>query len=98
MTVFTLIFGNRYQSSSELQTSTKTAGVRSYGGGGYVLRLKGYIDDLKANIQTLKDEDWVNNRTRALIVQFSVYNAQVYKLYGFFFFPFTDISGKMILR
>ena len=52
--------------------------MRNYGGGGYVLRLKGYIDDLKANIETLKEEKWVNNRTRALIVQFSVYNVQVH--------------------
>ena len=53
------------------------AGIRDYGGGGYVLRLKGYIDDLKDRIRLLQEVKWVNNATRATIVEFSVYNAQV---------------------
>ena len=51
--------------------------MRTYGGGGYVLRLTGYIGDLKDKLTKLKYENWVDNRTRALIVEFSVYNAQV---------------------
>ena len=51
--------------------------VRTYGGGGYILSLTGYIGDLKDRIQLLKDNNWVDNRTRALLVEFSTYNAQV---------------------
>ncbi len=53
------------------------AGIRNYGGGGYVLKLTGYILDLQERIQLLQRENWVNNRTRALMVEFSSYNAQV---------------------
>ena len=54
-----------------------TAQVNTYGGGGYILKLRGYIDDLKAKIVRMKTENWVDNRTRSLSVEFSVYNAQV---------------------
>ncbi len=33
--------------------------------------------DLRERIELLKQENWVDNRTRALIAEFSVYNAQV---------------------
>ena len=67
-------------SASELESTAIQAGVRTYGGGGYVLRLTGYIQDLKDRITLLQEENWVDNRTRALIVEFSVYNAQARKM------------------
>ena len=54
-----------------------SAPLRAYSGGGYVMKLKGYIGDMREKIQMLQREKWVDNRTRALIVEFSVYNAQV---------------------
>lgn len=67
----------RYTTASELESTSTTAGVRTYGGGGYLLRLTGYIGDLQDRITLMQEENWVDNRTRALIVEFSVYNAQV---------------------
>ena len=68
-----------------LESTASQAGVRTYGGGGYVFSLTGYIQDLTDRITLLQEENWVDNRTRALIVEFSVYNAQV--INRVFFFP-----------
>lgn len=48
-----------------------------YGGGGYVLRLTGFIDNLAKKIQLLKESNWIDNRTRGVFVEFNTYNAQV---------------------
>jgi len=52
-----------------------------YSGGGYELRLKGQIEKLKLKLITLQESNWIDNRTRALITEFSVYNAQA-NLFG----------------
>jgi hypothetical protein len=70
-----------FQSASELQSVQIDAGIKSYGGGGYILKLSGYIDDLQNNLKKLQRDGWVNNRTRSLALEFSVYNAQV-NMYG----------------
>ena len=64
------------RSAADLNASTTVAAVRNYNGGGYVLKLTGYMDNLNETIQTLKYDPWTDNRTRALILEFSVYNAQ----------------------
>ena len=66
-----------YKTPEDSESSPVSAGINSYGGGGYVLKLKGYITKMEQNIDTLKRENWVDNRTRSLILEFSVYNAQV---------------------
>ena len=54
-----------------------SAGIRTYSGGGYIFRFTGPIEKLEAKIDSLVENNWVDNRTRALILEFSVYNAQV---------------------
>ena len=66
-----------YTTATELKSTSRAATLRTYGGGGYILRLTGFIEDLEEKINLLKHNNWVDNRTRALIVEFSVYNAQV---------------------
>ena len=41
------------------------------------MKLKGYIDDLHGKINELQEIQWADNHTRSLMVEFSVYNAQV---------------------
>ena len=48
-----------------------------YGGGGYVLRLTGFIDVLSKKLRLLKEKNWINNKTRGVFVEFTTYNAQV---------------------
>ena len=66
-----------FTSAAELESRPIKAGVRDYGGGGYILPLRGFIDDLKKKIELFQERKWLNNRTRSAIVEFSVYNAQV---------------------
>jgi hypothetical protein len=66
-----------YESPAKSETTSISASPKSYGGGGYVLRLKGYVTDMEDNLKLLQKENWINNRTRSLILEFSVYNAQV---------------------
>ena len=60
-----------------LEASPHDTGIRVYGGGGYVLRLTGFIDNLEKKIQLLKETNWIDNRTRGVFVEFNTYNAQV---------------------
>ena len=53
-----------------------------YGGGGYIQRLKGPIQELELKLQHLIENNWIDNRTRAIFVEFSVYNAQVRPMPG----------------
>lgn len=71
----------RYTSATELEAAPITAGINTYGGGGYVFRIKGFIGDVEEKIQMLKEQNWIDNRTRAVFVEFSVYNAQVETYY-----------------
>ena len=66
-----------YKSANDRKASSMSADYGVYTGGGYELQLRGHIDALNERIQTLKDNNWIDNRTRALITEFSVYNAQV---------------------
>ena len=70
-----------YMTQEERESRTLNADFSQYSGGGYELRLRGHIDELKQRLQTLQQEDWIDNRTRALITEFSFYNAQV-NLFG----------------
>ena len=67
----------KYVSQETLKSRPITLGVQTHGGGGYILKLTGFIGDLKARVQMLKDNAWIDNRTRSINVEFSVYNTQV---------------------
>ena len=67
----------RYESSTALQTLTQLGRLGTYGGGGYVIRLTGTQDDVLARMRELQKMQWVDKRTRAIILEFSVYNANV---------------------
>jgi hypothetical protein len=67
----------KYTAASKLNGSTTASGVHVYTGGGYVLKVKGYITDFQDKMIALKKSNWIDNRTRAVIVEFTTYNAQV---------------------
>lgn len=52
-----------------------------YSGGGYVLPLKGSRQELWTHIEKLISNNWIDERTRAVVAEFSVYNAQA-NLFG----------------
>lgn len=55
--------------------------VDHYGGGGYVFRFKGTSKLLRNNLKVLERLKWVNNHTRAVFLEFAVYNANI-NLFG----------------
>ena len=71
----------KYTSASELNSMPYTAGIDSYGGGGYVYRIKGSSKAIREELKSLQQQRWVNNHTRAIFLEFSVYNANV-NLFG----------------
>jgi Polycystin cation channel len=50
-----------------------------------MFRLTGNIDSLWANIALMQKVNWIDNRTRAIITEFAVYNAQVTEITQFLF-------------
>lgn len=48
-----------------------------YSGGGYVIRLRGKTVDLLKRFKLLQEYQWIDKMTRAILIEFSSYNAQV---------------------
>ncbi|XP_064112518.1 uncharacterized protein LOC135219572 isoform X1 [Macrobrachium nipponense] len=67
----------RYRSAKKLLTYGQTGKLGDYGGGGYVLDLKGAQDDILKRFTLLQERGWIDRYTRAVILEFSVYNANV---------------------
>ena len=56
-----------------------------YGGGGYVWRLNKGKSELEEDLKMLKEKKWIDQFTRAIIIDFAVYNPQVKKKNEVFF-------------
>ena len=48
-----------------------------YSGGGYLVPLKGTPKEITSHLERLQNDSWIDSRTRALFVEFAVYNPQV---------------------
>ena len=67
----------KYTKAEDLDSSVYSAKVDSYDGGGYVYRLDGQSRTIRQGLVELQQQHWVNNHTRAIFLEFSVYNANV---------------------
>lgn len=67
----------QYRTSDELDSYPYIGQHNTYGGGGYVYELRGSLTDIRRNISVLKSFNWINNRTRAIFIQMSLYNPNV---------------------
>ncbi|VDM45381.1 unnamed protein product [Toxocara canis] len=65
-----------YHSEEALQGRPFYGDHDSYSGGGYIQTLNGSSEDLRAAFTKLENESWINEGTRAVFIEFSVYNAQ----------------------
>ena len=54
-----------------------TAIYKTYKGGGYVVSLGRTLDKSRVILNELRSQNWLNQLTRAVIVDFSLYNANV---------------------
>ena len=71
----------RYMTADELDGLPYIGSLDVYGGGGYVYKLTGRLGSIAKKMQQLREEAWIDHMTRAVLVEFSVYNSQV-NLFG----------------
>ena len=67
----------QYRSSSDLNAYPYLGDHGRYGGGGYLYECRGRLADLRANLSALHRFSWIDDRTRAVIIQLSFYNPNV---------------------
>ncbi|ROT60921.1 Polycystic kidney disease protein 1-like 2 [Penaeus vannamei] len=66
-----------YQTAGELQTYPMVGYLGTYGGGGYVVRLKGAQSDITDRLLVLQKLNWIDRCTRAVMLEFSTFNANI---------------------
>lgn len=66
-----------YRSSKQLDTYVYIGNHETYGSGGYVYEFRGHISDLRSNISKLHQLGWIDDKTRAVIIQCTLYNPNV---------------------
>ncbi len=67
----------KYKSSKELDAYVYVVDHESYSGNGYVYEFRGRLNDLQSNLSRLHQLQWIDNRTRAVIIQLNLYNLNV---------------------
>ena len=63
-----------YRSSDELDSYVYLGHFQSYPGGGYLYAFRGHLTDLRKNLSALHQLGWIDQRTRAVIIQLNLYN------------------------
>ncbi|XP_032419472.1 polycystin-2 isoform X1 [Xiphophorus hellerii] len=66
-----------YTTESEMNSSSHWGQVSKYGGGGYYLDLSQTKEESSNRLQFLKDHLWLDRGTRAVFLDFSVYNGNI---------------------
>ncbi|UJR16862.1 hypothetical protein I4U23_003760 [Adineta vaga] len=67
----------QYQSADQLDTYTINGKFGRYNGGGYVYEFRGRLSDIQTNVTKLHEFNWIDDRTRAVIIQLNLYNPNV---------------------
>lgn len=60
--------------ASRLKNMPYLATLQTYKGGGYVFNFERSYRRTKRNLTRLREEDWLDLRTRAIFLEFTVYN------------------------
>jgi len=68
----------QYKTAQALQTSSLTGKyLSSYDGVGYVYEMRGRLSYLQGNLTLLRKMNWIDRQTRAITLEFSVYNPNI---------------------
>lgn len=88
-----------YKSSSELDNFPYIGDYSTYYGGGYVFKINSslQLSDLQADLIELRSLNWINKQTRALFVEFSLFNSNV-NLFGYCTILFEYLSTGNFLQ
>ena len=70
---------NSFQHQDALQTNDVPlkGQFNTYAPSGYLYELRGSLNFLKGNLSLLRDMNWIDRQTRAVIIEFSVYNPNI---------------------
>ena len=66
-----------YQSGETSDTYVSVGDHHTYDAGGYVYEFRGRLSDLRSNLSQLHQLQWLDQQTRAVIIQFNLYNPNV---------------------
>ncbi|CAF4003433.1 unnamed protein product [Adineta steineri] len=66
-----------YSTSDELDTYSYIGEFGTYRGGGYVYEFRGRLSDMKTNLTKLHQLEWIDEKTRAVFIQLTLYNPSV---------------------
>nr|XP_045617521.1 uncharacterized protein LOC123770009 [Procambarus clarkii] len=86
----------QYKSALKIHGFPYDGILSSYGGGGYLVELKGGQSKVMRILNSLEAQNWVDEHTKALFVEFAVFNPQV-NLFAVAMFIFEFIPGGGIL-
>ncbi len=67
----------KYTSSLVLKGLPESGAYDTYWGGGYVFKLLGNSDELIASLEQLESMNWINRNTRAVFIEFPIYNPNI---------------------
>jgi len=67
----------QYQSAQTLQGSSIQGKFSTYEGSGYLYEMRGQLSYIQGNLTLLKEMNWIDRQTRAIFVEFSVYNPNI---------------------
>ena len=67
----------QFQDSDSLQGLPIEGKFSTYEGSGYVYELRGQLSYIQGNLSLLKQMNWVDRQTRAVFVEFSVFNPNI---------------------
>jgi polycystin 1L2 len=66
-----------YRTSEELDTHVYVGDHGIYSGNGYAYEFRGRLIDIQSNLSELHQLEWIDNQTRAVIIELSLYNPNV---------------------
>uniref|UniRef100_A0A915JWP5 Polycystin cation channel PKD1/PKD2 domain-containing protein n=1 Tax=Romanomermis culicivorax TaxID=13658 RepID=A0A915JWP5_ROMCU len=67
----------QYKSAYDLNNILTTGLTDFFSGGGYVVKLIGPVSVLQEKMTYLQQQGWIDDRTRAVMVEFTVYDANI---------------------
>ncbi|CAF3980133.1 unnamed protein product [Rotaria sp. Silwood2] len=67
----------KYTTSDKLDTYIYIGQYETYSGGGYIYEFRGRLSDLKSNLSKLHQLGWIDDKTRAIFIQLTLYNPNV---------------------
>jgi polycystin 1L2 len=67
----------QFKTADTLQGSSIQGIYNTYDGSGYLYEMRGKLSYLQGNLSLLKEMNWVDRQTRAVLVEFSAYNPNI---------------------